>query len=104
MSSSPVSRPTRRKAASNIDFKKLASGKGAAEVIKEKGFEPPMSDTGALEGFVDQVIAENPKAVEDIKGGNTKSVNFLTGQVMKLSRGKANPKTVAELINATLGV
>ncbi len=81
----------------------IDSGRGAAEVIKEKGFEPPMSDTGALDGFVDQVIAENPKAVEDIQGGNAKSVNFLTGQVMKLSKGKANPKTVAEMIQKRLG-
>lgn len=80
----------------------FASGKGAAEVIKEKGYEPPMNDTGALDAFIDQVIEENPKPVEDVKGGNTKSINFLTGQVMKLSRGKANPKVVSDLIEKRL--
>ncbi len=80
----------------------FASGKTAAEVIAEKGFEPPLSDTGALDAFIDQVIAENPKAVEDIQGGNAKSVNYLTGQVMKLSKGKADPKTVGERIQAKL--
>lgn len=80
----------------------VESGKSAAQVIKEKKFEPPMSDTGALETFIDQVVADNPKAVEDIRGGNIKSVNFLTGQVMKLTKGKANPKTVAQMIEKRL--
>ncbi len=80
----------------------FATGKGAADVIKDKGFEPPMSDTGALEGFIDEVIAENPKAVNDIKGGNPKSINYLKGQVMKLSKGKADPKAVGEMIEKKL--
>ncbi len=80
----------------------FSTGKGAAEVIKEKGFEPPMNDTSALDAFIDQVINENPKPVEDVKGGNVKSINFLTGQVMKLSRGKANPKVVSDLIDKRL--
>jgi aspartyl-tRNA(Asn)/glutamyl-tRNA(Gln) amidotransferase subunit B len=78
------------------------SGQGAAEVIKEKGFEPPTNDTGALDAFIGQVIADNPKPVEDVRSGNTKSINFLTGQVMKLSKGKANPKVVSELIEKRL--
>ena len=44
----------------------FSTGKGAAEVIKEKGFEPPMNDTSALDAFIDQVINENPKPVEDV--------------------------------------
>ena len=80
----------------------VRTGKGAAAIIKEKGFEPPTNDTGELDGFIDQVIADNPKPVEDVKGGNIKSINFLTGQVMKLSRGKANPKMVSEMIEKRL--
>ena len=78
------------------------SGKGAAEVIKEKGFQPPMSDTGAFDALIDQVVAENPKPVQEVRGGNLKPINFLTGQVMKLSKGKANPKTVSEMLEKRL--
>ncbi len=80
----------------------IDSGQSPGEVIKEKGYEPPMNDTGELDAFIDQVIAENPKPVEDVKSGNVKSINFLTGQVMKLTKGKANPKVVSELIGKKL--
>ena len=59
-----------------------------------------VSDTGALETFVDEVLAaaKNQKLVNDIKGGKDKAVGALIGQVMKLSKGQANPKLVTELI------
>ncbi len=78
------------------------SGQRAAEVIKEKGFEPPMGDSGELNGFIDQVIADNHKVVADIQGGNVKPINYLKGQVMKLTQGKANPQVVGELIEKKL--
>lgn len=71
-----------------------------AEIAKAKGFEP--ADSGEVEGFIDQAIAENPGPAEEVREGNDKAANFLTGQVMKLSRGKANPRQVTELILAKL--
>ncbi len=62
------------------------------------------TDTGALDGLIDEVIAANPKQVDEIKGGNTKLLNFLTGQVMKVSNPKPNPKIVTEIITAKLGL
>ena len=73
------------------------SGKGPAEIIKAKGFEQ-VSDTGALEAMVDQIIAGNPDKVAEVKAGNDKAMNWFTGQVMKLSQGKANPKIVTEMV------
>ena len=65
----------------------FASGKSAAAIVKEKGIEQ-LSDAAAIEALCDQVIADNPKPVADFKAGNLASLNFLKGQVMKLSRGK----------------
>ena len=64
---------------------------------KDKGYVQ-VSDSGAIEKIADQVIAENPKAVEDIKNGETKAIGFLVGQVMKLSKGQANPSMAQELL------
>ncbi|MEM7387726.1 MAG: Asp-tRNA(Asn)/Glu-tRNA(Gln) amidotransferase subunit GatB, partial [Verrucomicrobiota bacterium] len=77
------------------------TGRDPDAIVKEKGMEQ-VSDTGALDAFISQVIEENPKAVEDIKGGNPKPINFLKGQVMKLSKGKANPKVVGEMLESKL--
>ncbi|MDZ4287869.1 MAG: Asp-tRNA(Asn)/Glu-tRNA(Gln) amidotransferase subunit GatB [Prosthecobacter sp.] len=77
------------------------TGKGAAEIIKARGFEQ-VSDTGALEAMVDQVIDANPAKVEEVMGGNDKALNWFTGQVMKLSGGKANPKVVTELVRSKI--
>ena len=64
----------------------------------------PANDTGEIEVFVDQVISENPDMVEKIKGGQTKTIQAMVGQVMKKSKGKANPQMVNELIAKKLGV
>tara|TARA_R110000850_G_scaffold66894_10_gene148475 strand:- start:1059 stop:2522 length:1464 start_codon:yes stop_codon:yes gene_type:complete len=74
--------------------------KAPAEIAKEKGFEP--ADSSEVEGFIDQAIASNPGPAGEVTEGNDKAANFLTGQVMKLSRGKANPKQVTEMILAKL--
>lgn len=74
-------------------------------VAKDLGFEP--ADTGQLESWVEEVITNNPEKVEEIKGGNMKLLNFLTGQVMKAGKSagqKPNPKAVTELIQGKLGV
>jgi len=75
----------------------FATGKGAPAVVKEKGLAQ-VSDTGALEAFCDQALAANPKSVADYKAGNAGAINFLKGQVMKLSKGKANPQLVNEIL------
>jgi len=75
----------------------FAGGKNAAEIVKEKGIEQ-LSDLSAIEAICDEVIAANPKPVADFKAGNVASLNFLKGQVMKLSKGKANPQLAGEIL------
>jgi aspartyl-tRNA(Asn)/glutamyl-tRNA(Gln) amidotransferase subunit B len=75
----------------------VETGKPAAEIIKAKGFEQ-VSDTGALEAIVEQILAANPDKVAEVKGGNEKAMNWFTGQAMKASQGKANPKLVTEIV------
>lgn len=75
----------------------LATGKPPATIIKEKGLVQ-VSDAGAIEAFADQAIAANPKSVADFKAGNEAALNFLKGQVMKLSKGKANPQLAGEIL------
>ncbi|HSW98561.1 MAG TPA: Asp-tRNA(Asn)/Glu-tRNA(Gln) amidotransferase subunit GatB [Candidatus Saccharimonadales bacterium] len=62
------------------------------------------SDAGALEAIAQKVIAENPKAAEDVRGGEMKAIGFLVGQVMKASQGRANPALAAELIKKQLAL
>jgi aspartyl-tRNA(Asn)/glutamyl-tRNA(Gln) amidotransferase subunit B len=79
----------------------FGSGKRALAIVKEKGIEQ-LSDLGAIEAICDEVIAANPKPVADFKAGNVASLNFLKGQVMKLSKGKANPQLVGEILETKL--
>ena len=79
----------------------LASGKSAAAIVEAKGIAQ-LSDTGAIEAFCEQVIAAHPKPVADFRAGNAASLNFLKGQVMKLSQGKANPGLVGEILEGKL--
>ncbi|HGO7413967.1 TPA: Asp-tRNA(Asn)/Glu-tRNA(Gln) amidotransferase subunit GatB [Neisseria meningitidis] len=72
-----------------------------AEIIEKHGLQQ-MTDTGAVEAIVDEVLANNAKAVEQFKSGNEKALNAIVGQVMKASKGKANPAQVQELIKAKL--
>jgi aspartyl-tRNA(Asn)/glutamyl-tRNA(Gln) amidotransferase subunit B len=74
------------------------NGEGSAdEVIESKGLKQ-ITDTGAIEAFVDEVIANNQSQFEELKGGKDKMMGFFVGQVMKMSKGKANPAQVNELI------
>ena len=79
----------------------FGSGKRALAIVKEKGIEQ-LSDLGAIEAICDEVIAANPKPVADFKAGNVASMNFLKGQVMKLSKGKANPQLADEILQNKL--
>jgi len=71
------------------------------EFATEHGFIQ-VSDEGEIAKIVEQVLAENPKAAEDVRGGEMKAIGFLTGQVMKASKGKANPSLAQELIKKQL--
>jgi aspartyl-tRNA(Asn)/glutamyl-tRNA(Gln) amidotransferase subunit B len=79
----------------------FATGKGAEAIVREKGIEQ-LSDTGMIEAFAEQVIAANPKPVADFKAGNAASLNFLKGQVMKLSKGNANPQLAGKILERKL--
>jgi len=91
------------KQAKEVFTEMFASGREAATIVKEKGLEQ-VSDSGAIETLCDEVIAANPKPVEDYRTGNAASINFLKGQVMKLSKGKANPKLVGEILERKLAI
>ncbi len=77
------------------------TGLTPGEVIKNKDLGQ-VSDTTLLSGAVDAVIAKNPKAVEDYKKGKIESIKFLTGQVMGMTGGKANPQVVGQLLEQKL--
>jgi aspartyl-tRNA(Asn)/glutamyl-tRNA(Gln) amidotransferase subunit B len=85
-------------------FEALWTGEGqdVDAVIEAKGLKQ-MNDSGALEKIIDEVIAANPANVEQYKAGKDKAFNALVGQVMKASKGKANPGQVNELLKAKLG-
>ncbi|WP_042419123.1 Asp-tRNA(Asn)/Glu-tRNA(Gln) amidotransferase subunit GatB [Comamonas aquatica] len=84
-------------------FEALWTGEGrdVDAVIEAKGLKQ-MNDTGALEAIIDEVIAANPGNVEQYRAGKDKAFNALVGQVMKASKGKANPGQVNELLKAKL--
>src|SRR5213595_904131 len=79
----------------------FATSKGAATIVKEKGIEQ-LSDASVIDELCDQVIAANPKPAADFKAGHVASLNFLKGQVMKLSKGKANPQLAGEILEKKL--
>ncbi|PQJ29998.1 Asp-tRNA(Asn)/Glu-tRNA(Gln) amidotransferase subunit GatB [Rubritalea profundi] len=79
-----------------------APEKKPADIAKSMGFEP--ADNSAIETIIDEIIAANPEKVAEIQGGNAKAANWFTGQVMKASRGKANPKMVSDYIKVKLGL
>ncbi|VGO20113.1 Asp-tRNA(Asn)/Glu-tRNA(Gln) amidotransferase subunit GatB [Pontiella sulfatireligans] len=97
-----------------IDAKTISTGAGKQvfEAIFNEGGEPKaiieakglaqVSDDSALDGWADEAIANNPKPVEEYKAGNAASINFLMGQVMKASRGKANPGAVMQMLKQKL--
>lgn len=79
----------------------ITTDKTPKTIIKEKGLSQ-ISDTGELEKIVVKIISDNPQAVEDYHQGKKKSLGFLMGQVMKASKGKANPQTAKEIIEKKL--
>jgi aspartyl-tRNA(Asn)/glutamyl-tRNA(Gln) amidotransferase subunit B len=86
-------------------FEVMAEAGGDPMQIAEEKNLIQKSDSGEIEALVDQVISENPKAVEDAKNNPKKakkSAGFLMGQVMQKSKGQANPKVVSQILNSKL--
>src|ERR1044071_6592141 len=77
------------------------TGEAPAAVVRKKGLAQ-VSDTAAIEKYCDEVIAAQPGPVSDFRNGKTAALNFLKGQVMKLSKGKANPNLVGEVLERKL--
>ena len=88
-------------AAQQVFAEMFDSGKAPAVIVQEKGLAQ-VSDTGAIEKFCDDAIAANPAPVADYKAGKAAALNSLKGQVMKLSKGKANPALVGEILERKL--
>lgn len=89
------------KIAKQVFEEMFKTGKGPEEIIKEKGLVQ-ITDVGQLEAVVEKVMANNPKSVEDYRGGKEAALGFLVGQVMKETRGKANPQLVNEILRKKL--
>jgi aspartyl-tRNA(Asn)/glutamyl-tRNA(Gln) amidotransferase subunit B len=88
-------------AAQTVFAEMFETGKSPAAIVQEKGLAQ-VSDTGAIEKFCDEAIAANPAPVADYKSGKVAALNSLKGQVMKLSKGKANPALVGEILERKL--
>jgi aspartyl-tRNA(Asn)/glutamyl-tRNA(Gln) amidotransferase subunit B len=84
-------------------FEGLWNGEGEVDAIIEAKGLKQMNDTGELEKIIDDVLAANPKNVEEFKAGNVKALNGLVGLIMKASKGKANPGQVNALLMKKLG-
>lgn len=90
------------KIAKDVFAEMFETSKDAATIVDEKGLKQ-VTDTGAIEAIVDEVIAENPDNVAAYQGGKDKLFGFFVGQVMKKSQGKANPGMVNKLLKEKLG-
>ncbi len=89
------------KIAQEVFAQTFASGEAPSKIVERKGLAQ-VSDTGAIEAFCDQAIAANPGPAADYRAGKVAALNFLKGQVMKLSKGKANPALVGEILERKL--
>jgi aspartyl-tRNA(Asn)/glutamyl-tRNA(Gln) amidotransferase subunit B len=83
-------------------FEAMWNGEGSADQVIEKKGLKQISDVSAIEGIIDEVLANNPKQIEQYRGGQTKLLGFFVGQVMKATQGKANPGQVNELLQKKL--
>ena len=115
VTASPVSPPAMAKLLSRVRdntisgkiakdvFEAMWAGEGDADAIVEARGLKQISDSGAIEKIVDDVLAANARSVEEFRAGKEKAFNALVGQVMKASRGKANPAQVNEILRRKLG-
>jgi aspartyl-tRNA(Asn)/glutamyl-tRNA(Gln) amidotransferase subunit B len=88
-------------AAQQVFSEMFDTGKSPGMIVQEKGLAQ-VSDTGAIEALCDDAIAANPGPANDFRSGKVAALNFLKGQVMKLSKGKANPSLVGEILERKL--
>ena len=79
-----------------------AEGQGADDIIEKRGLKQ-ITDSGAIEGVIDAVIAANPKQLADYRAGKDKLFDFFVGQVQKATKGKANPAQLKDLLKTKLG-
>ena len=91
------------KIAQDVFGEMFETGERPGAIVERKGLVQ-VSDTGAIEAFCDQAIAANPGPAADFKAGKAAALNFLKGQVMKLSKGKANPALVGEMLERKLRI
>lgn len=90
------------KIAKTVFVEMWSSADSPAKIVKDKGLVQ-ITDTGAIEKIVEDVIAKNPKAVEEYRAGKKKAIGALVGQIMKATKGKANPQVVNNLLAQKLG-
>ena len=89
------------KIAQEVFVEMFTSGEAPAKIVEKKGLAQ-VSDTGAIEKLCDEAIAANPGPASDFRAGKAAALNFLKGQVMKLSKGKANPALAGEILERKL--
>ncbi|MDR3542463.1 MAG: Asp-tRNA(Asn)/Glu-tRNA(Gln) amidotransferase subunit GatB [Desulfosporosinus sp.] len=89
------------KIAKSVLEEMYSTGKDPDTIVKEKGLAQ-ISDEGALLGIIDSVIAANPQSVEDYRAGKDRAIGFLVGQIMKATKGQANPGLVNQLLKEKL--
>ena len=90
------------KLAKDVFAKMFDSGRDAGEIVEAEGLKQ-ISDQGELQKIIDDILAQNEKQVETYRGGKTTVLGFFVGQVMKATRGQADPKAVNELLRKSLG-
>ena len=84
-----------------VVFEEIMKGKDPKKVVEEKGMKQ-MSDTSELLAMITTVLDNNPQSIEDFKNGKDRAVGFLVGQVMKASKGQANPAMTNKMIQEEL--
>jgi aspartyl-tRNA(Asn)/glutamyl-tRNA(Gln) amidotransferase subunit B len=89
------------KIAKTVFEEMFSSGKDPTAIIEELGLEQ-ISGSDEIGGIVDRIIEANPKAVEDFRAGKQEAIKFLVGQAMRETRGRANPATLTEILQAKL--
>jgi len=80
----------------------IDSGEPAGAIVEKKGLKQ-ISDTGVIEKMIEEVLAENPSAVQDLEEGRKKAFGFLVGQVMRKTKGKANPQVINQILKEKTG-
>ena len=88
-------------AAKQVFASVLETGELPSKIITDQGLAQ-VNDTGKIEDLVKEVIVENPKAADDFKNGKESSIDFLFGQIMRKTKGSANPNVVRELLKSKL--